>query len=129
MDELRTVGIARLKLAQGRFGGGALYISAIYSAAEFVALDVRFFAEKDKLITPTPTGFRVPVAHLDSLAQLAQREPKQVGELTLWAGKKRKLVARRCDDKYGAGVDIRYYKTSAEYEGWEKRGIRLVEDD
>jgi hypothetical protein len=128
-SQRRVVGVARLKLKQGRFGNGALYVSALLDAGELFALDVRFFVEKDKVVTPTPTGFRVPVADLDTVARLVERAPDQVGELVLWSRQKRKLVARRCEGKYGVGVDIRHYKSSAEYEGWEKRGIRLVDED
>src|SRR5688572_16146830 len=129
MSELRAVGVARLKLAQGRFANGALYISAIFSGLEFVAADVRFFAETENLITPTPAGFRVQVADFTHLADLVMREPDSVGELTLWCRGNRKLVARRCNDKYGIGVDIRHYKVSPNYDGWERRGIRLVDQD
>jgi len=63
------------------------------------------------------------------LRELFRREPANVGELTLWSSGMRSLIARRCDDEYGTGIDIRHFKISADYKGWEKRGIRLIDED
>lgn len=129
MDDLRVVGVARLTLKQRRFGDGALYVSAILKGGELAAIDCRFFVEKEKVITPTPKGFRIDLKDVGALRELFQRTPENVGEITLWSSGMRSLSARRCDDDYGKGIDIRYFKISADYKGWEKRGIRLLDED
>lgn len=129
MDDLQVVGVARLTLKQKRFGDGALYVSAILRGGELTAIDFRFFVEKEKVVTPTPKGFRIHRQDIEVLRELFRRVPENVGELTLWSSGMRSLIARRCDDEYGTGIDIRHFKISKDYKGWEKRGIRLIDED
>jgi hypothetical protein len=127
--DLKVVGIGRLQLSQRRFRNGALYVSAIVNGAKIDAIDCRFFHEEGATLTPTRKGFRVHSLEVDQLGNLLRMQPDRITEQTLWAGANRKLIARRCDDEYGKGIDFRYHKTSETYEGWEQRGVRLKDDD
>jgi hypothetical protein len=129
MVNLTTVGLARIKLTQRRFANGALYVAAVLEDSELCAIDIRFYAELDTVIAPTRSGFRVYRANIGALGELFERQPRNVGHFTLWSSGSRSLVARSCADEYGVGVDVRYFKISDTYEGWEKRGIRLRDED
>jgi hypothetical protein len=129
MDEYLQVGIGRLRLSQRRFGDGALYVSTLMHARNLIAFDFRFFVEDERGLIPTKSGFRVPAANSAALKKLFGCRPEKVVETTLSKIKDRKLIARRVNDNYGVGIDIRYRKQSARYDGWEKRGLRLVDCD
>jgi len=129
MHEYLPVGIGRLQLSQKRFRDGALYVSALMRAGNPFAFDFRFFVEDERGLIPTKSGFRVPAVNIAVLKKLFGHPPEKVVETTLSKTKDRTLIARRVNDNYGVGIDIRYRNQSARYDGWEKRGLRLVDDD
>jgi hypothetical protein len=128
-SDIRVKGLLRLQLSQKRFRNGALYVSAITNGSKVDAFDCRFFVEDGSILTPTRKGFRVRASELEALRKLFETKLGAIEEQTLWTGPHRKLVARRCDDEYGKGIDVRYFKMSEKYEGWEQRGIRLKDED
>lgn len=124
----RLIGLAAFKPKQKKYQDGRIFLSVLIEDDTVLALDVRFFLEDGKELTPTRNGFRVPTQSLDLAEKVFRKEPRQIDDV-INSMKKRELHARFVDDNYGQAVDIRYYKKTEEYTGWEKRGLRLRNGD
>ena len=118
------IGLAKFKPSQQKYKDGHVYISVLISGDDLVALDVRFFSEDGDELVPTRNGFRVPVEALLTCVRELLGNPPDL-DATCHKTKTRELHVRYVSDKYGEAIDIRYYKKSAKYTGWEKRGLRL----
>lgn len=119
----------RMELQQKRFRKGALYVSAIVSDKSVVSIDCRYFVEEGNEVRATKFGIRVHCQHFEAFRKVLDSNPTEVEQHKLGSWQTRKLMARRCDDRYGKGIDFRYYRFGDGYEGWERRGIRLTDDD
>jgi hypothetical protein len=124
-QDVRVIGVTRLALSQKRFGKGGFYVSAILNDSDLEAIDCRYFVEDGAGIVPTRSGFRVHSSEFETFKEVLSTLPSQIHEHPIWESTSRKLIVRRCADEFGLGVDFRYFKTSKNYTGWEKRGIRL----
>jgi len=118
------IGVAKFKPSQKKYKDGHVYISVLISGDDLVALDVRFFSEAGDELVPTRNGFRVPAESLLACVRELLGNPLDL-DSTCHKTKTRELHVRYVSDKYGEAIDIRYYKKSAKYTGWEKRGLRL----
>ena len=123
------IGISRLELSQHKYRSGALYLSAMVGKREIVSIDCRFFMERGVEVCPTKSGIRIYGDGFDSLRDLICTTAKDVSTCLLSNGTTRRLIARRCDDRYGKGIDFRYFRSSDSFTGWERRGIRLQDGD
>jgi hypothetical protein len=119
-------GLEVLELKQKRYKHGRLYVSAIYSDNNLKAIDIRYFIEKDDTLSPTTKGVRIPIMHFNIFSVVLQKMPENIVDDVIWETENRKLVVCYRDDMYGKGVDLRYFKKSNTYTGWERRGIRLA---
>jgi hypothetical protein len=81
------------------------------------------------LLPMSLTKTSLPRGDIPKLEKLLKSSCDDIGEQVIWERSNRKLIVRRCDDRYGKGVDVRYYKNSPEYKGWEQRGIRFKDED
>lgn len=116
-------------LGQRRFRNGALYLSISVRKGLVDAIDCRYFVERNNTLAPTKSGFRVHRGGFGAFGELVHLPPEKVTVRILGCSSTRELIARRCDDVYGKGIDFRYYRSSDSYKGWEKRGIRLGDED
>jgi hypothetical protein len=125
----QVTGLFRIPLGQRRFRSGALYIAGIHTRGDLEAIDVRYFVEEGNQLIPTRQGFRIHADNLSRFRNVLRTPEGDLEQAELWRGAARRLIARYCDDKYGTGVDIRYFSDSSRYTGWEPRGIRLQLED
>ena len=124
-----TKGLVAFRLKKRRYSEGHLYLSAVIYGNRIKALDIRYFIEEDNLITPTQNGFRVSMENISKLMAVLNRNPGDIVDEVISENRKRRLVVNFKDDKYGQGVDFRYYQTTDEYTGWQKKGIRMTLED
>ena len=117
------------KLTQKRYKDGLFIVSQIMDGDKVVALDARYYLEKEAGFIPTRQGFRVYSDMFDGLIALLRCNPQDVNLAVLRKVKHRTLLCSYCDDKYGKGIDFRYHKHTSEFEGRERRGIRLALSD
>lgn len=125
-----VVGLASMRLSQSRYKKGQLYVSIVLKAAKIVAYDVRFFVEDGGCLYPTRSGFRVPVDRMEEFRRvLGIGDHEKIVRVPIADMEGRALLVNYCNDKYGEGMDVRYYVETKRYTGWDKRGVRFVLDD
>jgi len=126
---LKLIGLKKLKLSQKRYEQGNFYISVLQEEDDVVSLDARYFIEEENNVTATKSGFRIPKDYLIHFIELINNDLVSLNENECCVVGDRKVLISYKDDRYGEAVDIRYYKESSEYTGWEKKGIRLAISD
>jgi hypothetical protein len=127
-DTLEVVQIGHMPLSQKKFKDGELIVSGIKDDKEFIAIDVRFYLLKEDGWLPTKTGFWVDKGNWKSLQEVLSKSPESIGETVCWKNETRKFIVRYTPD-YGSGVDFRYFSETKKYTGWEKKGIRITQND
>lgn len=127
-NELEIDTFGQISLTQKKFRDGALIVSGMRKNEEYVAIDVRFYLEKEDGWLPTKTGFWVAKENWRALKKVLSRSPETIGEVICWRSKTRKFIVRYIPN-YGGGIDFRYFQESATYTGWEKKGIRIAQKD
>jgi hypothetical protein len=123
------IGLHSFKLTQKRYEHGSFYLSLIIDGEEVKAFDGRFYLEDGNKLTPTKRGFRIPLEKLDEFYTALSGDLREIGDLILFENKSFKFHVRYLNDKYGEGIDIRKYKTTKKYSGWDKSGIRMKLED
>jgi hypothetical protein len=123
------VGAFAIRLAQKRFSGGRFYVAQILQEGIIAALDCRFYIEEGSSLVPTRKGFRIHHGEFPYFEAILRQPANRLVEQVIWKTSKRALTCRYCDDKYGQGVDFRYFIESENYTGAEKRGLRLATQD
>ncbi len=121
--------VEQMPLSQKRYQNGLLYISVPFNNNEIIGLDVRYFVHDNSDIIPTRSGFRIPVSSLHAFKKILKKKIESIDSTVCTYFSDRQLKACYRSDDYGEGVDIRYYKVSDEYTGWERRGLRFQVDD
>ena len=127
-DELDVVSLGQVRLTQKKFKEGALIATGVSAKNESIAIDVRFYFEKDGAWLPTKNGFWVGRKNWRVLEEALSESPETMNEIVCWGNKNRKFVVRSMSS-YGGGIDFRYYCENSKYIGWEKKGIRFVLGD
>jgi hypothetical protein len=120
---------AHWKLEQKRYKDGLFIVSQLADNGKVTALDARYFVEETAGFVPTRQGFRVYPDMFGEVIRLLRCNPRDVSLFVLRKVKQRTLFCSFCDDKYGTGMDFRYYKHTPDFEGPERRGIRLTLND
>ncbi|WP_427500891.1 hypothetical protein ACQE3E_17665 [Methylomonas sp. MED-D] len=124
-----TIGVAKFKLSQKKYENGSFYISKIYEEDICASIDARYFIETSSTLTPTKYGFRIPADYIDHFLEIINDNVCDLNDkVCAFIGDRRILIGYRAD-RFGEGVDIRYFRESPEYTGWEKSGIRLLLND
>lgn len=126
--ETSLIGLSAFKPRQKKFQDGRVFLSVLAEGDKVLALDVRFFREDGNKLTPTRNGFRIPSQSIGSAGGVFKKKLQEIDDV-IHVTTKREIHARFVDDKYGQAVDIRYYKKTDDYTGWEKRGLRLRSED
>lgn len=121
----RVVGWLSMPLTQRRYANGKLFVLGIIINNKLDSLDVRFFAEDNDILIPTMKGFRVRNTNFKQLFEALKQNPRDIGDRVLWQGHNRSLHVRHLSDRYGSGIDFRYYSETEKYTGWEPRGVRF----
>jgi len=124
------IGLASLPLSQKRYKKGSLFISLVQVAEKVIAYDIRYFYEDTNCVYPTKYGFRIPADCVDKFTDALEMAPiSDLKKTVIVGGSGRTLLANYCNDKYGEGIDVRYYLETPKYSGWDRRGIRFVISD
>jgi hypothetical protein len=123
------IAFAHWKLEQKRYKDGFFILSQLADNGRVAALDARYYVDETSGFVPTRQGFRIYPDMFDEVIRLLRGNPCDVSLFVLRKAKQRTLFCSFCDDKYGTGMDFRYYKHTPEFEGPEKRGIRLTLKD
>ncbi len=123
------IGLYKFKLTQKRYEAGAFYISVVTDGENAVALDGRFFLEEGNKLAPTRSGFRLPIEKLNDFAKALDGDLRQIDDIVLFENQSFQFHIRYLNDKYGEGVDLRKYKTTEKYTGWDKSGLRMKLED
>lgn len=127
--KIETIGVTKFKLSQKKYENGSFYISKIYEEDICTSIDARYFIETDSALTPTKYGFRVPAEYIEHFLEIINDNLCDLNDkVCAFIGDRRILIGYR-SDRFGEGVDIRYFRESPEYTGWEKSGIRLSLND
>tara|TARA_Y100000588_G_scaffold390649_1_gene496768 strand:+ start:1105 stop:1704 length:600 start_codon:yes stop_codon:yes gene_type:complete len=116
----------RVPLTKRSFAKGALYVSVESTLMGVDLMDIRYWMEDGANLMPTPKGFRITADQFSKWTRLLNVGATQLREESFKMSKARELRVRFVnDDKYGTGVDVRYYAKSDRYTGWERKGIRF----
>lgn len=118
----------RMCLAQKGLKKAELVIWAMskQSGERFVDIRLWFSGEIAGQWMPSKKGVRVPADKLPALRKLLD---SQTGELILSETAVRELRGRWIEDDSGRAFDLRYFVKTASYTGWDKRGVRVREQD
>ena len=123
------IGLHKFKLTQKRYKDGAFYLSVVLDGEQVKALDGRFFVEEGNELTPTKNGFRIPIEKLDAFGKALSGDLREIDDTVLFENKSFRFHIRYLNDKYGEAIDLRKYKTTNKYSGWDRSGVRLKFED
>ena len=127
-NELVVDNLGQINLSQKKFAKGALIATGLKEDKGYVAIDIRFYFEKENGWLPTRNGFWVAKENWAVLQKILSGHPEDMGEIECWRTSKRKFIIRYVP-KYGGGIDFRYYSQNDKYTGWEKKGIWIAKRD
>lgn len=128
VDDLPLGQPLRMRLAQKGLKNAELVIWAMSrtSGERFVDIRLWFSTEIAGQWMPSKKGVRVPADKLRALRKLLD---SHTGELILSETAVRELRGRWIEDDSGRAFDLRYFVKTASYTGWDKRGVRVREQD
>ncbi len=120
---------SKIKLSQSKYKKGFLYISLILSNCQEVeAIDFRYFVDDEEIFTPTKIGFRIKKDFMDVF--IIEILKDYIGIDTVCCKTdQQKLHIRHMVDSYGEAVDVRYFLSIDDYNGWSGKGIRFLVED
>lgn len=118
----------RMRLAQKGLRNAELVIWAMSKQNGERFLDIRLWFSKEVAgqWMPSKKGVRVPVDELPVLQKLLDSKS---GESLLSHTASRELHGRWMEDISGRAFDLRYFIRTSSYTGWDKRGVRIREED
>ena len=120
---------SKIKLSQSKYKKGFLYISLILSNCQEVeAIDFRYFVDDEDIFTPTKIGFRVKKNFIDAFTIEILKDYIGIDTVCCKTDQQ-KLHIRHMVDSYGESVDVRYFLSTDDYNGWSGKGVRFLVED